>query len=275
LYGRGCSDVNECARNPCSMGQSCSNTAGAYECGCSSGLMKTRGGCGDVDECSLGRGSCSFGCKNQYGGFACGCPNGAFRAGNGHCLGGRFGFQQRIPSYGGFGGGYGGFGGYPPQTDTVCYKCMPGGDTNRRQKRSADEGGRFVFVDDQKMGYINMTVPVEVHVSNKDLKDGSLNLLELRPSLKQLRNNFKYFIVEGNEDKWFKLHRRSRFSSLHSSQRHIDENGDVPTGVYRMKLKGRNTLSDEKIKKSSFNSDKIEEAIRQDFDLLVDIYVRE
>merc|ERR1712183_1160327 len=138
---RGCSDIDECARNPCSMGQSCSNTAGAYECGCSSGLMKTRGGCGDVDECSLGRGSCSFGCKNQYGGFACGCPNGAFRAGNGHCLGGRFGFQQRIPSYGGFGGGYGGFGGYPPQTDTVCYKCMPGGDTNRRQKRSADEGG--------------------------------------------------------------------------------------------------------------------------------------
>jgi len=275
LYGRGCQDVNECSRNPCSMGQSCSNTAGAYECGCSSGLMKTRGGCGDVDECSLGRGSCSFGCQNQYGGFACGCPNGAFRAGNGHCIGGRFGFQQRIPSFGGYGGGYGGFGGYPPQTDTVCYKCMPGGDTNRRQKRAAEEGGRFLYVDDQKMGYINMTVPVEVHVNSKDLKDGSLNLLELRPSLKQLRNNFKYFIVDGNQDKWFKLHRRNRFSSLHSSQRHIEENGDVPAGVYNMKLKGRNTLSDESIKKSSFNSDKIEEAIRQDFDLLVDIYVRD
>jgi len=125
------------------------------------------------------------------------------------------------------------------------------------------------------MGYINMTVPVEVHVNSKDLKDGSLNLLELRPSLKQLRNNFKYFIVDGNQDKWFKLHRRNRFSSLHSSQRHIEENGDVPAGVYNMKLKGRNTLSDESIKKSSFNSDKIEEAIRQDFDLLVDIYVRD
>jgi len=132
-----------------------------------------------------------------------------------------------------------------------------------------------LYVDDQKMGYINMSVPVEVHVNSKDLKDGSLNLLELRPSLKQLRNNFKYFIVDGNQDKWFKLHRRNRFSSLHSSQRHIEENGDVPAGVYKMKLKGRNTLSDESIKKSSFNSDKIEEAIRQDFDLLVDIYVRD
>merc|ERR1719457_490162 len=238
--GQQCVDKNECMDTPgiCGGRGICRNDPGGYQCGCSSGLMKTRGGCGDVDECSLGRGSCSFGCQNQYGGFACGCPNGAFRAGNGHCIGGRFGFQQRIPSFGGYGGGYGGFGGYPPQTDTVCYKCMPGGDTNRRQKRAAEEGGRFLYDDDQKMGYINMTVPVEVHVNSKDLKDGSLNLLELRPSLKQLRNNFKYFIVDGNQDKWFKLHRRNRFSSLHSSQRHIEENGDVPAGVYNMKLKG-------------------------------------
>lgn len=239
--------------------------------------MKTRRGCGDVDECSLGRGSCNFGCQNQYGGFACGCPIGAFRAGNGHCIGGQFGFQQQVPNY-----GFGGFGmpppyGLPPQTDTVCFKCMPGGDTKRRARRSVEEqGGRFIEVSDrQKLAYINTSLPIEIYVKSSDLSLSHVPLIELRPALKQLRNNVRYHIVDGNEDKYFRMHRRDRFSVLHKSQRNMDESGEVPPGVYRMMLQGRNTLSDDKIKQSSFNSPTIEQAIRETLTLDVIIHVEE
>lgn len=281
LYGRGCQDVDECMGSPCGMGQMCQNTVGSFECGCSSGLMKTRRGCGDVDECSIGRGSCNFGCSNQYGGFACGCPMGSFRAGSGHCIGGQFGFQQQVPN---FGYNYGmpppSYGAFPPQTDTVCFKCMPGGDSKRRARRDVDSAasfaGRFIEVSDrQKLAYINTSLPIEIYVKASQLAQTRIPLVELRPALKQLRNNVRYHIVSGNDERYFRMHRRSKFSVLHSSQRNLADGEQIPMGVYRMSLQGRNTLSDDKIKQSSFNSPTIEQAIRETLTLDVIIHVEE
>jgi len=168
--------------------------------------------------------------------------------------------------------------GLPPQTNTVCFKCMPGGDTAHRARRSADgqTRGRFVEVDDrQKMAFINTSLPIEIYVRSGDLSQSRTPLIELRPALKQLRNNVRYHITSGNDEKYFRMHRRDRFSVLHSSQRNMDEQGQVPPGVYRMMLKGRSTLSDDKIKQSSFNSPKIEEAIRETLSLDVIIHVEE
>lgn len=112
-------------------------------------------------------------------------------------------------------------------------------------------------------------------MKSSDLSLSHVPLIELRPALKQLRNNVRYHIVDGNEDKYFRMHRRDRFSVLHKSQRNIDESGEVPPGVYRMMLQGRNTLSDDKIKQSSFNSPTIEQAIRETLTLDVIIHVEE
>jgi len=284
LFGRGCQDIDECrARSPCGMGQICQNTIGSFECGCSSGLMKTRGGCGDVDECNLGRGSCSFGCQNQYGGFSCACPIGSYRAGNGHCIGGQFGFQQQVPH---FGYNYGM--GPPPNynfgasaTDTVCFKCMPGGDNrSARSKRSAgieaSIAGRFIEVSDrQKLAYINISLPIEIYVSSTDISRQHTNLIEIRPALKQLRNNVRYHIVEGNESRMLRMHRRQRMSILQISKSYLEQEGNVEPGVYRLILRGLSTLSDEKIIKSSFNSPTIEQAIREPLSLEVIIHVLE
>lgn len=112
-------------------------------------------------------------------------------------------------------------------------------------------------------------------MKSSDISVSRVPLVELRPALKQLRNNVRYHIVSGNDDKYFRMHRRSRFSVLHSSQRNIEDEGQVPAGVYRMELQGRNTLSDDKIKQSSFNSPTIEQAIRETLTLDVIIHVED
>lgn len=287
MFGRGCADVDECGggrRNPCGSNQQCQNTPGSFQCGCNSGFsMESQGGgCGDVDECSLGRGSCSFGCSNTYGGFQCSCPMGFFRLGSGHCVrGGPGGFRQQIPSYGGgfgggFGGGYGGGYQQPAQTgwtipETRCFSCMPGGDT-KRGKRSADEPeGRFVEVNDNRgRAQVNSSYPVEVEFN---LADGEPHraIFSFRPSLKQLYNNVRYAIVEGNDDGLFKIHRRGKDSVLHraSAEKKLD------VGLYEMKLKGFTTLKENKIKKVAFESEVIENAIKEPVTLKLKINVVE
>jgi hypothetical protein len=243
------------------------------------------GGCGDVDECQLGRGSCSFGCSNTYGGFQCSCPMGFFRLGSGHCVrGGPSGFRQQIPRFGGgggfgggFGGGYGGGYEQPQQgwtiPDTMCFSCMPGGDTERRSKRDVGDEphSRMIIVNDNKgRAHINESYPVEIEFN---LSEGEPHraIFSFRPSLKQLYNNARYQIVKGNDDNLFKIHRRGKDSVLHRSSL---EN-ELKAGLYEMELKAFTTLKENKIKKVAFNSEVIEKAIKQPVSLKLNINVVE
>lgn len=75
VNGTKCHDVNECQMNNGGCQQTCSNTQGAYACGCNTGftLSKDRKSCEDIDEC-LGRiNPCSTAttCLNSYGSYYC------------------------------------------------------------------------------------------------------------------------------------------------------------------------------------------------------------
>ncbi|CAK8693060.1 unnamed protein product [Clavelina lepadiformis] len=301
LYGRGCQDVDECVHNPCGLGQGCTNTVGSFQCGCSRGLAKTSGGCGDVDECQMGGGSCNFRCQNTYGGFSCSCPRGFFRIGSGHCMRGSGGFQQRIPHYpmfpgyggmspcgvpngppcGGGGGMGGGMGMQQPRAmplpsrDTVCYNCMPGGDVRRRQRRSADDEteGRFIEIRDHEgMARLNTSYPIEIFMSNQNLNHHT-ELLDLRPSLKQLRNNAHYEIVTGNEEKLFKMKHEDDISVLHFTKRAFAEKVVMESSEYSIQLKASSTLESEALHRVSLDSEVIKEAISDEVRLNVKIIV--
>uniref|UniRef100_F6WEY7 Uncharacterized protein n=1 Tax=Ciona intestinalis TaxID=7719 RepID=F6WEY7_CIOIN len=269
MYGRGCQDVNECAHSPCSQGQSCSNRVGSFQCGCPSGLAKMRGGCGDVDECQMGGGSCNFGCRNSYGGFSCSCRGGFFRMGSGHCMSGHF-------EFGGYGGPQmgmppnGGFQGAMRPKDSVCYACMPGGDTRRRHKRSAD-GGRFIEVSNRHgRGTVNTSYPLEVHLNRATLTRRT-PILELQPSLKQLRNNVRYRIVSGNDDRKFRLNPRGSSSVLHFTEEGLQQ--DLAGVASELTIRGSTTLSKDEVKQVALDSDLLEKAIEDILEFHVQIHV--
>nr|XP_009858101.2 fibrillin-1 [Ciona intestinalis] len=282
MYGRGCQDVNECAHSPCSQGQSCSNRVGSFQCGCPSGLAKMRGGCGDVDECQMGGGSCNFGCRNSYGGFSCSCRGGFFRMGSGHCMSGHF--EQRVPrfpqfpQFGGYGGPQmgmppnGGFQGAMRPKDSVCYACMPGGDTRRRHKRSAD-GGRFIEVSNRHgRGTVNTSYPLEVHLNRATLTRRT-PILELQPSLKQLRNNVRYRIVSGNDDRKFRLNPRGSSSVLHFTEEGLQQ--DLAGVASELTIRGSTTLSKDEVKQVALDSDLLEKAIEDILEFHVQIHVNQ
>jgi len=89
--------------------------------------------------------------------------------------------------------------------------------------------------------------------------------------LKQLYNNVRYSIVKGNDDGLFKIHRRGKDSVLHraSAEKQLD------VGLYEMELKGFTTLKENKIKKVAFESEIIENAIKEPVTLKLKINVVE
>jgi len=89
--------------------------------------------------------------------------------------------------------------------------------------------------------------------------------------LKQLYNNVRYAIVKGNSDGLFKIHRRGKDSVLHraSAEKALD------VGLYEMELKGFTTLKESKIKKVAFESEIIENAIKEPVTLKLKINVVE
>nr|CAB3245049.1 fibrillin-2 [Phallusia mammillata] len=286
LYGRGCQDVDECVHSPCSQGQLCSNTRGGFQCGCSSGLRKVNGGCMDIDECQMGGGSCNFGCRNTFGGFSCSCPRGFFRLGSGHCMnaGGQGGFRQRIPQYNQF-NPYGPppmFG--PPQAqdpyqqrrNTVCYNCMPGGDTGRRSKRSASEGQFIEKHDMAGLASVNETYPIEIYLRSDNVTHHT-PLLNLRPSLKQLRRHSRYSIISGNEDRRFRMHHTDQTTFLHFAKHAADavDRVLVEAGIYTLRLKAKSTLSEADISKMSLESELIGQALASQVVLEVKVHVED
>ena len=81
-----CVDINECAANAntCGESASCANTVGGHACFCKTGHAAAAGSlenpqCGDIDECAMGTDTCGENdlCGNTVGGFTCApCPTG-------------------------------------------------------------------------------------------------------------------------------------------------------------------------------------------------------
>ena len=174
----------------------------------------------------------------------------------------------------------GGRGQYPgqPRQDTVCYSCMPGGDVGRRYRRSADESeGRFIEIHDRNgKATVNTTYPIEVFVSRLNITRRT-PLLELRASMKQLRDHSRYQVVSGDKDRFFRVHHRDENSVLHITKNAIDENGKInlEPGVYSLILKATTTLDHDTILRTSFESDTIQEAIEESVSLGVKIFLED
>lgn len=206
-----------------------------------------------------------------------------------HCLRGRGGFQQRIPhtpvypSYGNsqrsnrqYMGGYG-MGRNPYQgQDTVCYSCMPGGDVRRRHRRSTDESeGRFIEVHDSNgKASLNTSYPIEIVVTLQNATRRT-PLLELRSSIKQLKDHSRYQIVAGNRDRFFRIHYRDQLNVLHLTKNAIRPDGEIviQPGEYDLQLRVLSTLDADAVQQSSFESETIEDALKETVQFDVKIYL--
>ena len=239
-------------------------------------------------------------CREQVFHYFCICR---------HCLRGSGGFQQQIPHvpmHPGFGNqgmsrgpmnpfmsrGYGmppppqsrmgaaQYGQYQrqPRQDTVCYSCMPGGDVRRRQRRSADEPeGRFIEIHDRNgKATLNTTYPIEIFVSRRNVSRRT-PLLELRTSMKQLRDHSRYQIVSGNKDRFFRIHHRKQISVLHFSKNAVNSEGriNLEPAEYGLLLKATTTLDHDSIRLTSFDSETIQDAIEESVSLQVKIFLEE
>ena len=194
-----------------------------------------------------------------------------------------------MPMYPGFGSqgrGMSPMGGYgmPQQPrmspfarqDTVCYSCMPGGDVRRRQRRSAHESeGRFIEIHDRNgKATLNTTYPIEIFISRHNVSRRT-PLLELRASLKQLRDHSRYEIVAGNKDRFFRIHHREQTSVLHLTKNAIDSHDVIiiQPAEYKLHLKVTTTLDQDTIRQTSFDSETIQDAIQEAVDLEVKIFL--
>lgn len=191
---------------------------------------------------------------------------------------GNRGFQQRvphIPSYRGYGmpppprQSYGN-----PREDTVCFSCMPGGDVRRRQRRSTDESeGRFIEVSDHDgRATVNTSYPIEILIPNRDMTS-HFEILSLRASLKQLRDNVHYEIVSGNDHHRFRIRHHGQNNIIHFTKRAIDADRSVVTGPREttLHLRAATTLNREDIPRASFDSETIQAAIEEtvEFDVKI------
>uniref|UniRef100_A0A7M5WRL5 EGF-like domain-containing protein n=1 Tax=Clytia hemisphaerica TaxID=252671 RepID=A0A7M5WRL5_9CNID len=74
--GATCTDINECANNPCHASATCTNTVGSYLCKCKPGYSGNGFNCTDVNECADGPCDDLATCTNSVGSFMCECPEG-------------------------------------------------------------------------------------------------------------------------------------------------------------------------------------------------------
>jgi hypothetical protein len=73
-----CTDIDECAANPCDPNATCANLAGSFSCTCPGGFSGDGTVCSDIDECATGADNCSLNasCSNLAGSFSCTCETG-------------------------------------------------------------------------------------------------------------------------------------------------------------------------------------------------------
>jgi Notch-like protein len=80
-----CTNINDCAAQPCAHGGNCVDLVGGFDCECPPNW--TGPTCGnDVDECATAANDCDSSpdaCVNAPGSFACDCPDGYIENNNG------------------------------------------------------------------------------------------------------------------------------------------------------------------------------------------------
>ncbi|XP_043562346.1 fibrillin-2-like [Chiloscyllium plagiosum] len=210
-----CVDENECS-NPASCGSAtCYNTLGSYKCACPSGYNfdEFANSCHDVNECSSYKNPCSYGCSNTEGGYLCGCPPGYYRVGQGHCVSG-MGFNK---------GQYGPFGGDADDENLLshetCYECKINGysKSSSRNRRSAND---TKSEQDQRISLASLDTdnPVEMNLNISQL-NYKKHILELVPAIEPLYNHVRYVISNGNDNNYFRIHRKDGLSYLHLTKR--------------------------------------------------------
>ncbi|XP_055520038.1 adhesion G protein-coupled receptor E1-like [Leucoraja erinacea] len=80
-----CTDVNECASNPCGAGVQCTNTPGSYTCQCKTEVATViscscpKSVVEDIDECKSSPCHHNATCTNTLGSYQCDC-NAGFNA---------------------------------------------------------------------------------------------------------------------------------------------------------------------------------------------------
>ena len=162
------------------------------------------------------------------------------------------------------------------QQDTVCYSCMPGGDFHRRNRRSTDDPeGRFIEIHDSNgKASLNTSFPIEIFVILHNTTRRT-PLLELRSSIKQLRDHSRYQVVSGNRDRFFRIHHRDQVNVLHLTKNAIRPDGEIviKPAEYNLQLRVISTLDPEAVKQSSFESEIIQDALEETVRLDVKIFI--
>jgi len=231
------------------------NTRGGYTCTCGGGYADAGdGGCNDINECSINDGTCANSCSNYQGGYSCGCQNRAFKVGNSHCISSPNGFEQYVPNNSpGYQQGWQSGPVKRPvgHATRICYGCSHE-ERRRRQlghgrrgqqnrgRREADDVVDLVDMEgaspDDK---IEETLPIEISLNYQDIIPGQV-VLNLEPARQPLKDNMKYFIAEGNEDKIFRIYQVHGRAKLHLDKRKHNE--IKRDGEYVLKLKGVSML---------------------------------
>jgi len=225
------------------------------------------GGCDDINECSINDGTCANGCSNFSGGYSCGCRNRAFKVGNSHCISSPNGFEQFVPNNSpGYQRGWQSGPVVPregPGRDRgrhICYGCSHEERARRnlarrqmnRGKRSVDDFDLIELAGANPNDEIEEKLPIEITLDYETIAPGQV-ILNLEPARQPLKDNMKYFIAEGNEDKIFRIYQVQGRAKLHFDKRKHDE--IKKSGMYFLKLKGISTLEPDVI---DILSDKVE-----------------
>ena len=136
-----------------------------------------------------------------------------------------------------------------PRRDRLCYSCIPGGDVRRWQRRSADK------LEEIHHRYgkasLNTTHFIEIFAIRKNTTRRTL-LLELRASMKQLRDYSRYQIVSSNKHGYFQIHRQDHTSVLHFTKNadNNDDRLDIEPTQYDIHLRATTTLDNDATKKN-------------------------
>lgn len=123
---------------------------------------------------------------------------------------------------------------------------------------------------------VNVTYPIEIYLQSSNVTHHT-QILNLKPSMKQLRHHSRYSIVSGNDDRRFRMHHTDQNTFLHFARHAMDEaeNVIIGSGIYNLRLKAMGTLSKSEVNSMSWDSEVISQALEDQVVLDVKIHVED